>query len=67
MPDPFTLHDVDVQITPEPTPEEREAILQALERELELEPSPWQRARLEPDEDDYATAPRRQSRGATRA
>jgi len=59
--------DVDVQITPEPTPEEREAILQALERELELEPSPWQRAGLEPDEDDYATAPRRQSRGATRA
>jgi len=59
---------MDVQITPEPTPEEREAILQALELEREPEPSPWQRAALETEGDeDYATAPPRQSRGATRA
>src|SRR5438132_1690122 len=69
-PDPFTLHAVDVQITPEPSPEEREAILRALEEERadEAEPSPWRRAGLEPEEEDaYATAPLRQSRGATRA
>jgi hypothetical protein len=59
---------MDLQITPEPTPEEREAILRALELEREPEPSPWQRAALEAEDDeDYATAPPRQSRGATRA
>jgi hypothetical protein len=61
---------VDVQITPEPSPEEREAILRAFEEERvdEAEPSPWRRAGLEPEEEDgYATAPLRQSRGATRA
>jgi hypothetical protein len=59
---------MDVQITPEPTPEERRAILAALELERELEPSAWRRAGLEPAEDeDYATAPPRHSRGATRA
>jgi hypothetical protein len=41
--------------------------VRALEEELEPEPSRWQRAALSPEEDDYATAPRRQSRGATRA
>jgi hypothetical protein len=50
--DPFTLTGVDVQITPEPTPEEREAIVRALEEELEPEPSQWQRAGLSPEEDD---------------
>jgi hypothetical protein len=61
---------VDVQITPEPTPEEREAILRALgeERAEEAQPAPWRKSGLVPeDEDDYATAPLRQSRGATRA
>jgi hypothetical protein len=58
---------MDVQITPEPTPEEREAIRKALELDQEPELSAWQRATLEEDEEGYATAPRRQSRGATRA
>ncbi len=57
---------MDVQITPQPTPEEREAIVKALELERDPEPSPWQQQALE-EEDDYATAPVRQSRGATRA
>src|SRR5207244_5626938 len=53
FPDPFTLHAVDVQITPEPSPEEREAILQALaeERADEAEPSPWRAAALDDYED----------------
>jgi len=44
---------VDVQITPEPSPEEREAILQALapERADEAEPSPWRAAALDDYED----------------
>jgi len=58
---------MDVQITPEPTPEEREAIQQALELDREPELSAWQRATLEDEEEGYATAPPRQSRGATRA
>jgi hypothetical protein len=57
---------VDVQITPEPTPEEREAIIEALQLERDPEPSAWQKAAIE-DDDAYATAPVRQSRGATRA
>jgi len=66
-PDPFTLHAVDVQITPEPSPEEREAILRALELERDPEPSAWRRPGIELEEEAYATAPPRQSRGATRA
>jgi hypothetical protein len=58
---------VDVQITPEPTPEEREAIVKALELERNPEPGAWQKAALEEEDDAYATAPVRQSRGATRA
>jgi hypothetical protein len=58
---------MDLEITPEPTPEEREAIKQALEVDREPQPAAWQRAGLEDEADDYATAPRRQSRGATRA
>jgi hypothetical protein len=57
---------------PEPSEEEREAILAALERERPPwgTPSPWRRAGLGPgpeEEEDYAVAPPRQSRGATRA
>ena len=59
---------MDVQITPEPTAEEREAIVKGLELEEDPEPSAWQKAALALEEDDaYATAPVRQSRGATRA
>ena len=63
---------MDVRITPEPSEEEREAILAALERErpTAVAPSPWRRAGLGPgpeEDDDYAVAPPRQSRGATRA
>jgi hypothetical protein len=57
---------MDVQLTPEPTPEERVAIVKALELERDPEPTAWQKAALEGD-DAYATAPVRQSRGATRA
>jgi hypothetical protein len=56
-----------VQITPEPTPEERQAILRALELEREPESSAWRRGAFELEEEDYATAPPRPSRGATRA
>ena len=63
---------MDVQITPEPTQEERRAILEALEVEAAsaASPSPWRRAGLGPgpdEEDDQAVAPPRQRRGATRA
>jgi hypothetical protein len=63
---------MDVQITPEPTEEERRAILEALEEEARSSaaPSPWRRAGLGPgpdEEDDQAVAPPRQRRGATRA
>jgi hypothetical protein len=63
---------VDVEITPEPSPEEREAILEALQLEA-LEgspPTPWRRAGLgqgQPDGDDEAAARLRQRRGAARA
>jgi hypothetical protein len=68
-PDPFNLRSVAVEITPEPSPEERQAILAALEAERrELEhPSPWRQAGLGPQEEDQAVAPPRQRRGATRA
>jgi hypothetical protein len=60
-----------VQITPEPTEEERAAILLALEAEASAlaERGAWWDAGLEPPaEDGYATTlPRRHSRGATRA
>ena len=58
---------MDVQITPEPTREERKAILRALELDLETESSAWRCASLEEEDEDYATAPLRHKRGATRA
>ena len=63
---------MDVEITPEPSKEERQAILAALERERRelASPSPWRQAGLGPgleDEEDQAAAPPRHSRGATRA
>jgi hypothetical protein len=63
---------VDVEITPEPTPAERRAILEALEQErwASVPLSLWRLDGLGPGpeaEDDQAVAPPRQSRGATRA
>jgi hypothetical protein len=63
---------VDVEITPEPTEDERRAIFEALEKEgaAAAAPSAWRRAGLGPgpeDEADQAVAPPRQRRGATRA
>jgi hypothetical protein len=63
---------MDVEITPEPTEDERRAILEALEKEhrAAAAPSPWRRAALGPgpEEDaDQTAAPPRQRRGATRA
>jgi hypothetical protein len=60
---------VDLEILPEPTEDERQAIVQALlvEAEEQHDLTPWRRAALESDGDRYATAPRRHSRGATRA
>lgn len=61
-----------MEITPEPSPAERRAILEALELEQKrvVSLSPWRLAGLGPGpeaEDDQAVAPPRQSRGATRA
>jgi hypothetical protein len=61
-----------VEISPEPTEEERKAILEALAAEAAetAAPSPWRAAGLGPgpDEDELqAGAPVRHSRGATRA
>ena len=63
---------MDIQITPEPTQEERRAILEALEEDgrTAAAPSSWRRAGLGPgpeEENDQAVAPPRQRRGATRA
>ena len=63
---------MDVEITPEPTEDERRAILEALDEErlAALAPSPWRRAGLGPgpeEEADQAVALPRQRRGATRA
>ncbi len=48
MVDLFRLRPVAVEITPEPSEEERQAILRALELEREEadEPSPWRRVGL---------------------
>jgi hypothetical protein len=60
-----------VEITPEPSEEERKAILEALDLEEGAAgpaPSPWRVAGLGPaEEDDQAVAPPRQSLGAARA
>jgi hypothetical protein len=64
---------MDVEITPEPSEEERRAILEALREDERQEsaPTPWRRAALGPGPEeeapDQAAAPPRQSRGATRA
>jgi hypothetical protein len=59
---------VDLEITPEPSEDERQAIVEALRLEAaaELEPSPWRREGIGA-QDVYATAPPRHKRGATRA
>jgi hypothetical protein len=62
-----------VEISPEPSEEERKAILEALAAEAAetAAPSPWRSAGLGPgpeEEDELqAGAPLRQSRGAARA
>jgi hypothetical protein len=61
-----------LEISPEPTEEERKAILEALaaEQAETAAPSPWRAAGLGPGPEDdelQAGAPPRQSRGATRA
>jgi hypothetical protein len=66
------VNKVDVEITPEPTEEERRAILEALAEEHPdaLALSLWRRAALGPgphDDADQAVAPPRHRRGATRA
>jgi hypothetical protein len=62
---------MDVEITPQPSEKERQAILRALEIERTDPParSRWWLAGLAPEEgeDQPATAPRRHSRGAARA
>jgi hypothetical protein len=60
---------VDLEIVPEPSPEERRAIVLALrlEQAEQAAPTPWRRFALEPEEEDQAAAPVRQSRGAARA
>jgi hypothetical protein len=63
---------MDVEISPEPSEEERRAILRALDLEGKKSepPTPWRRAGLGPgpeEDDDQAAAPPRQSRGAARA
>ena len=60
---------VDIEIVPEPSPEERRAIVLALRLE-EVEraaPTPWRRVGLGSEEEDQVAAPVRQSRGAARA
>jgi hypothetical protein len=50
---------VAVEITPEPSEEERQAILRALELEREEadDPTPWRRVGLEPESADDQTGP----------
>jgi hypothetical protein len=58
-----------VEITPEPSEEERHAILAALENEEAdgEKPSPWRRAGLGPEDEDQTAWLPRQRRGAARA
>lgn len=60
-----------VEITPEPTEAERQAILAALGHDEDgIEPSPWRQAGLGTglvEEQDQAAWPLRQRRGAARA
>jgi hypothetical protein len=61
-----------LEISPEPSEDERKAMLEALaeEQAQAAAPSPWRAAGLGPgpeDEELQAGAPPRQSRGATRA
>jgi hypothetical protein len=61
-----------VEITPEPSEQERKAILEALaaDEARTAAPSPWRAAALGPgaeQDEPQAGAPPRQSRGATRA
>jgi hypothetical protein len=61
-----------LEISPEPSEEERKAILEALAAEQAewAAPSPWRAAGLGPGPEDdelQAAAPPRHSRGATRA
>jgi hypothetical protein len=60
-----------VEISPEPSEEERKAILEALAADSAetAAPSPWRAAGLGsgPDEELQAGAPPRHNRGATRA
>ena len=62
---------MDAEITPEPTPDERQVLLAALE-EAALErqdgaPSRWRRAARAGEDDNDAPPPPRSTRGATRA
>jgi len=61
-----------VEISPEPSEEERKAILEALaaEHEQGAAPTPWRAAGLGPgpeEDEPQAGAPPRHSRGAARA
>jgi hypothetical protein len=63
---------VDVEITPEPSPEEGKAILAALQLEGQeaSPPTPWRQAGLgeaQLEGDEEAAGPLRQRRGAARA
>jgi hypothetical protein len=62
---------VDAEIRPEPTPEQRRALLAALDAAADERPAahtnPWRRAVLAAEDDYDATAPPRSRRGATRA
>jgi hypothetical protein len=62
---------VDYEVTPEPSEQERAAIDAALLELDQEEPSAyesaWRRAALDADDEVYAVAPPRSSRGATRA
>jgi hypothetical protein len=55
---------VDLEILPEPSDEERQAIVTALrlEAEEDRDPTPW-RGAVDPNREPYATAPRRRDAG----